>query len=113
MRETGNISEELASFSGILTEKLGRRIVRDKIINVLRVFGDLKILTYHKLGDVVQITLLETEKGKKGIDLHLPLDLRRGRVLFTHGTPGEPYHLVQPIEVPALIETLCQCGSNK
>ena len=26
---------------------------------------DLDILTYHKLGDVLQITLLETEKGKK------------------------------------------------
>lgn len=41
-----------------------------------------------------------------GIDLHLPTDLRRGSVLFTHGTPGEPYHLVQPWEAPALLDTL-------
>ena len=47
-----------------------------------------------------------TAQRMQGIDLHLPVDLRRGRVLFTHGTPGEPYHLVQPAEVPALIETL-------
>ena len=36
-----------------------------KILNVLRVFKDLDILNYNKLGDIVQITLLETEKGKK------------------------------------------------
>jgi hypothetical protein len=42
----------------------------------------------------------------QGADLHLPLDLHRGQVLFTHGTPGEPYHLVQPPEVPALLDTL-------
>ena len=65
LREKGNLSEELASFSGILTDRLGRRVMRDKIINVLKVFDDLKILSYHKLGDVVQVTLLETEKGKK------------------------------------------------
>ena len=48
-----------------LTDALGRRIMRDKIINVLRVFKDLDILSFNKLGDVVQITLFETEKGKK------------------------------------------------
>ncbi len=65
IRQRGNISEELASFSGALTEALGRRIMRDKLINVLRVFKDLEILSFNKLGDVVQITLNETEKGKK------------------------------------------------
>ena len=65
IRQRGAFSEELANLSGILTEKLGRRIMRDKIINVLRVFKDLEILNFHKLGDVVQITLYETEKGKK------------------------------------------------
>ena len=39
--------------------------MRDKLINVLRVFKDLDILSFNKLGDVVQITLHETEKGKK------------------------------------------------
>ena len=47
-----------------------------------------------------------TARQMQGADLNLPTDLRRGRVLFTHGTPGEPYHLVQPNEVPGLIETL-------
>lgn len=47
-----------------------------------------------------------TAQQMQGIDLRLPLDLRRGRVLFTHGTPGQPYHLVQPPEVPALLGTL-------
>ncbi len=65
IRQRGNISEELASLSGQLTDALGRRIMRDKIINVLRVFKDLNILSFNKLGDVVQITLFETEKGKK------------------------------------------------
>ena len=65
LRRYGSISEELANLSGILTEKFGRRIMRDKLINVLRVFRDLNILSFNKLGDVVQITLLETEKGKK------------------------------------------------
>lgn len=47
-----------------------------------------------------------TAEQMRGIDLHLPTDLRRGNVLFTHGTPGEPYHLVQPWEVPTLLDTL-------
>ncbi|MBQ3484336.1 MAG: metallophosphoesterase family protein [Clostridia bacterium] len=47
-----------------------------------------------------------TARQLRGFDLHLPTDLRRGNVLFTHGTPGDPYHLVQPDEVPALLDTL-------
>jgi len=65
LRQRGNISEELASLSGQLTDTLGRRVMRDKIINILRVFKDLDILTFNKLGEVVQMPLLETEKGKK------------------------------------------------
>lgn len=64
-RQIGSISEELPKLSGIFSEMFGRRIMRDKIINVLRVFKDLKILNYNKLGDVVQVTVLENEKGKK------------------------------------------------
>ena len=47
-----------------------------------------------------------TAQQMQGADLNLPTDLQQGRVLFTHGTPGDPYHLVQPDEVPGLIETL-------
>lgn len=47
-----------------------------------------------------------TARQMQGADLRLPTDLRRGRVLLTHGTPGEPYHLVQPDEVPGLLASL-------
>lgn len=47
-----------------------------------------------------------TAEQMAGINLHLPMDLRRGNVLFTHGTPGDPYHLVQPPEVPAVLDAL-------
>ncbi len=47
-----------------------------------------------------------TAQQMAGVDLHLPTDLRRGSILFTHGTPGEPYHLVQPWQVSALLDTL-------
>ncbi len=65
IRQQGGLSEEISNLTGLLTEKLGRRIMRDKLINVLSVFQDLKILNFNKLGDVVQITLCETEKGQK------------------------------------------------
>ncbi len=64
-KQRGAFSEEIARLSGIFTEEFGRRILRDKIINVLRVFKDLEILNYNVLGDVVQVTVLENEKGKK------------------------------------------------
>ena len=47
-----------------------------------------------------------TAQQMQGVDLRLPTDLQRGNIIFTHGTPGDPYHLVQPAEVPALLDTL-------
>lgn len=47
-----------------------------------------------------------TAQQMQGIDLHLPTDLRRGRVFFTHGTPGEPFHLVQPADIAGLLSSL-------
>ena len=47
-----------------------------------------------------------TAEQMQGADLRLPTDLRWGNIIFTHGTPGEPYHLVQPPEVPALLDAL-------
>lgn len=41
-----------------------------------------------------------------GVDLHLPVDMQRGEVFFTHGTPGAPYHLIHPEEVPAVLRAL-------
>lgn len=47
-----------------------------------------------------------TARQMAGIDLQLPTDLRRGSVRMTHGTPGEPYHLVQPEELPGVLAAL-------
>ncbi len=47
-----------------------------------------------------------TAEQMQGVDLRLPTDLQRGSVLFTHGTPGDPYHLVQPPEVPSVLDAL-------
>ncbi len=41
-----------------------------------------------------------------GIDLAFPTDWRLGPILFTHGTPGKPYHLVHPPELPQVLDTL-------
>ncbi len=64
-KQQGTCSGEISSLTGKFSEMFGRRIMRDKIINVLRVFADLGILLYNKLGDVIQVTVLENEKGKK------------------------------------------------
>ena len=42
-----------------------RRILRDKFLNALNVFQDLKILTFSLLGDVVQVSLADIPKGTK------------------------------------------------
>ena len=42
----------------------------------------------------------------QGIALDHPLDYAESGKLFTHGTPGDPFHLVQPEEVPALLDSL-------
>lgn len=48
-----------------------------------------------------------TARQMADIDLsRLPTDVRRGSILLTHGTPGEPYHLVHPHEIPGLLPTL-------
>ncbi len=47
-----------------------------------------------------------TARQMAGIDLRLPTDVRRGEALFTHGTPGDPYHLVHPPELPAVLDAL-------
>lgn len=65
LKASGNISAEVSLLTKKISDALKRRIMRDKLINVLRVFNDTKILVYHMIGDVVQIKLLETEKGVK------------------------------------------------
>ncbi len=47
-----------------------------------------------------------TAHQMQGIDLNLPKDMLRGSVLFTHGTPGDPYHLVYPEDLPGVLAKL-------
>lgn len=47
-----------------------------------------------------------TARQMQGISLDLPVDFREGSVIFTHGTPGDPYHLLYPEEVPGALEAL-------
>lgn len=47
-----------------------------------------------------------THAQLEGCSLSLPTDLRRGSLLFTHGTPGDPFHLIQADEVPAQLDAL-------
>ena len=41
-----------------------------------------------------------------GMPLDLPLDLREGGVWYTHGTPGNPYHLVDDETIKPVLEAL-------
>lgn len=47
-----------------------------------------------------------TARQMQGVSLDLPVDFREGSVIFTHGTPGDPYHLLYPEEVPGALEEL-------
>lgn len=41
-----------------------------------------------------------------GVRFDYPTDLRLGPVLLTHGTPGDPWHLVHHHDVPAVLDGL-------
>lgn len=48
-----------------------------------------------------------TARQMRGIALDaLPTDVRIASALLTHGTPGDPYHLVYPPEVPSVLDAL-------
>ena len=52
-------------------------------------------------------TLLQwTHRQLQGIDMRLPVDVREGQALYTHGTPGDPFHLVYPEDMPAILDAL-------
>ena len=65
IRARGSFSEELLVLTKKICDSIGRRIMSEKLVNALRVFRDVEIIKYHRLGSVVQVTVLETEKGKK------------------------------------------------
>lgn len=47
-----------------------------------------------------------THAQLEGISLDLPVDVREGRCLYTHGTPGDPFHLLEPADLPGLLDSL-------
>jgi len=65
LKANGSTSQELYTLSKNLGDSIGRRIMSEKLLNALEVFQDVGIVKYQKLGSVVRITVLETEKGKK------------------------------------------------
>lgn len=40
------------------------------------------------------------------LPLHLPTDVRRGGMLFTHGTPGDCFHLIDEGDLPGVLHAL-------
>ena len=47
-----------------------------------------------------------TAEQTHGEDYALPLDFRAGKALFTHGSPGDPWHLVDAATVAPVLDTL-------
>lgn len=48
-----------------------------------------------------------TQQQMAGVSFQsLPVDLRMGKTLLTHGTPGNPYHLVYEKELPEVLSQL-------
>lgn len=47
-----------------------------------------------------------THRQLQGLDIAFPTEYAEGCKLFTHGTPGDPFHLIQTGDVPALLDSL-------
>lgn len=47
-----------------------------------------------------------THRQLSGLDISFPMDYAEGSKLFTHGTPGDPFHLIYPDQIPALLDSL-------
>lgn len=47
-----------------------------------------------------------THRQLQGLDFAFPTDYAEGSKLFTHGTHGDPFHLIQAEDVPALLDSL-------
>lgn len=47
-----------------------------------------------------------TAAQMQGADLRLAADMRDGPVFMTHGTPGDPYHLVHQPDLPQVLDAL-------
>lgn len=47
-----------------------------------------------------------TANQMRGVSLNLSVDVRLDRALLTHGTPGAPFHLVYPEDLPNVLSAL-------
>lgn len=47
-----------------------------------------------------------THRQLQGLDVGFPMDYAEGSKLFVHGIPGDPFHLIEAEEVPALLDSL-------
>lgn len=47
-----------------------------------------------------------THQQLQGADIAFPTDYAEGCKLFTHGTPGDPFHLIESQQVPSLLDSL-------
>lgn len=47
-----------------------------------------------------------THRQLQGLNLELPIDVREGCVFYTHALPGDPFHLVYPPDLPAVLDAL-------
>lgn len=47
-----------------------------------------------------------THQQLHGLDISFPMEYPEGSKLFTHGTPGDPFHLIYPDQLPALLDSL-------
>ncbi|MBR4081891.1 MAG: metallophosphoesterase family protein [Clostridia bacterium] len=47
-----------------------------------------------------------THQQLAGLNTDYPVDYRHGSFLFTHGTPGDPYHLIYPPDLPPVLAAL-------
>lgn len=86
-----------------------------KVVETLRSLGATMLMGNHEerllhpddFSGYNWAMLRVTARQLAGISLaDLPVDVRIGSALLTHGTPGDPYHLVYPPDLPEVLDTL-------
>ena len=86
-----------------------------KVVETLRSLGATMLMGNHEerllhpddFAGYNWAMLRVTARQLSGISLaDLPVNVRIGSALLTHGTPGDPYHLVYPPDLPEVLKTL-------
>ena len=86
-----------------------------KVVETLRSLGATMLMGNHEerllhpddFAGYNWAMLRVTARQLSGISLaDLPVDVRIGSALLTHGTPGDPYHLVYPPDLPEVLKAL-------